>query len=129
MGRRIDEMSPKELAAALKSAARLVQATAPGTLTRPDIEVAVSPKRTRVGRAFKWAFLPAGQLWSERDRAATQARLDAFAAECGLADAVVHFGTDRLDVEVPRPLQAEQVVALQQWLDSEREALDVSQVP
>ena len=41
----------------------------------------------------------------------------------------MHFGTDRLDVEVPRPLQVEQIVALQQWLDSERETLDVSLVP
>jgi hypothetical protein len=129
MGRRIDDMSPQELSAALKSAARLLQSAAPRTLTRPDVEVTQSPERTRVGRVFKWAFISAGQLWSEADRAAIQARLDEFAATCGLTGAVVHFGTDRLDVEVPRPLQVEQIVALQQWLDSERETLDVSLVP
>jgi hypothetical protein len=41
----------------------------------------------------------------------------------------VHFGTDRFEAEVPRPLRPEQVVALQQWLDSEKETLNVSQVP
>jgi hypothetical protein len=41
----------------------------------------------------------------------------------------VRFGPDRLDVDVPRRLQVEQVIALQEWLDSERETLDVSQVP
>lgn len=43
--------------------------------------------------------------------------------------ATVRFGPDRLDVEVPRRLQVEQIIALQEWLDSERKALDVSQVP
>ena len=82
-----------------------------------------------VGRAFKWAFLPAGQLWSEEDRREVQSRLDAFATRHGLQGATVRFGADRLDVEVPRRLQVEQVIALQQWLEGERDTLDVSQVP
>ena len=35
-----------------------------------------------------------------------------------LQAATVRFGPDRLDVEVPRRLQIEQVIALQEWLDS-----------
>ena len=128
-GKRIDKMSREDLVAALKEAARLVRSAAPGTFTRSDLEVAISSTGTRVGRAFTWAFIPAGRLWSETDRADIQQRLDAFAPTHGLEGAVVHFGTDRLEVEVPRPLQAEQIVALQEWLDSEKDALDVSQVP
>jgi hypothetical protein len=41
----------------------------------------------------------------------------------------VRFGADRLDVDVPRRLQVEQLIALQQWLEAERDSLDVSQVP
>jgi hypothetical protein len=41
----------------------------------------------------------------------------------------VRFGADRFDVEVPRRLQVEQVIVLQQWLEGERDTLDVSQVP
>jgi hypothetical protein len=41
----------------------------------------------------------------------------------------VRFGPDRLEVEVPRRLQVEQVIALQNWSDTERETLDVSKVP
>jgi len=82
-----------------------------------------------VGRTFKWAFLLAGYLWSEEDRQEVQSRLDEFAGRHGLQGATVRFGPDRLDVEVPRRLQVEQIIALQDWLDSERETLDLSQVP
>ncbi len=71
-----------------------------------------------IGRAFKWAFIPAGQLWSEVDRREVQSRLDDFAAGRGLEGRRVRFGPDRLDVEVPRRLQIEQLIALQDWLDS-----------
>ena len=81
------------------------------------------------GRTFKWAFIPAGHLWSDEDRRDIQSRLDEFASRHGLEGAVARFGLDRLDVEVPRRLQVEQLIALQQWLDAERETLDVSQVP
>jgi hypothetical protein len=82
-----------------------------------------------VGRSFKWAFIPAGQLWSDEDRWEAQSRLDEVAARHGLQGAIVRFGPDRLDVEVPRRLQIEQRVALHEWLDSERETLDGSPVP
>ena len=127
MGRPIAEMSREQLVAALKAASRLVR-SAPSTL-RPDVEVRETPAGTVVSRTFNWAFIPAGQLWSDADRVAVQSRLDAFADRHGLGGAVVQFGSDRLDVHVPRPLQAEQVVALQEWLEAERETLDVSQVP
>jgi len=126
MGRPIAEMSRDELVAALEAAACLVR-SAP--LLRPDIEVRETPRGTVVGRVFNWAFLPAGHLWSDEDRTAIQARLDAFAAGHGLEGAVVEFGPDRLDVEVPRRLHLEQILALQAWLEAERDTLDVRQVP
>ena len=43
--------------------------------------------------------------------------------------AAVSFEPDRLEVEVPHRQQVGQVVALQNWLDTERETLEVSQVP
>jgi hypothetical protein len=128
MGRPIRDMTRDELAAALRVAVHLLRSTAAPAL-RPEVDVKETAAGTTVGRTFNWAFLPAGQLWSEADRAAVQERLDAFAAGHGLAGAVVHFGPDRLDVEVPGRLQAEQIMALQDWLEGEREALDVSQVP
>lgn len=129
MGRAIAEMDRNELGAALEAALRLLRTTPSASFLRPDIEVRETSNGTAVGRAFKWAFIPAGHLWSDEDRQEVQSRLDDFAAQHGLQGAVVRFGTDRLDVEVPRRLQVEQLVALQQWLDLEREALDVSQVP
>ena len=84
---------------------------------------------TVVARTFKWAFIPAGHLWSDEDRQEAQARLDGLAANHGLHGAVVRFTPDRVEVEVPRRLQIEQLLALQQWLDAEKDALDVSQVP
>jgi hypothetical protein len=129
MGRPIDSMSREQLAEALKASVRLLRTVPHATLARSDVEVRESARGTSVGRTFNWAFIPAGHLWSEEDRRETQSRLDEFAARHGLSGAVVRFGPDRLDVEVPRKLQAEQVIALQEWLDGEREALDVSQVP
>ncbi len=129
MGRCIDEMSREELVGALKWAARLVQTTAREAYRHPDVDVTVSPSATVVGRTFSWAFIPAGQLWSGEDRAAIQERLNKFAARCGLDGAVVRFEMDRLEVEVPRRLQVEQIIALQDWLATEKDALDVSQVP
>lgn len=126
MGKPVDAMSREELVAALNAAASVVRS---GAALRPDVEVRATAQATVVGRALNWAFLPAGHLWSDGDRAATQARLDAFARQHGLEGAVVAFGEDRLDVTVPRQLQTEQIIALQDWLEAERETLDVSQVP
>lgn len=129
MGEPIETMSRERLADALRVAVRLLQSVPRGGLARPDIELRETADGTTVGRAFNWAFIPAGHLWSEEDRHETQSRLDAFAARHGLQGATVRFGRDRLDVEVPRKLQAEQILALSDWLEAEREALDVSQVP
>ena len=129
MGRPIPGMDRLELAAALKAAIGLLQSVPAASFLRSDIDVRETSTGTTIGRSFKWAFLPAGQLWSEEDRREVQSRLDEWAARQGLQGATVRFGPDRLDVEVPRRLQIEQVVALQNWLDSERETLDVSQVP
>jgi hypothetical protein len=129
MGRPIPGMDRLELAAALKAAIGLLQSVPAASFLRSDIDVRETSTGTKIGRSFKWAFLPAGQLWSEEDRREVQSRLDEWAARHGLQGATVRFGPDRLDVEVPRQLQIEQVVALQNWLDSERETLDVSQVP
>jgi hypothetical protein len=129
MGRPIDEMPTGELAAALKAAVRLLRSTSPGTFIHPDVDARVTPAGTIVARTFKWAFIPARHLWSEEDRQELQARLDAFAPRHGLQGAIVRFGPDQLEVEVPRPLRIEQLVALQEWLNAEKDALDVSQVP
>jgi hypothetical protein len=129
MGRPIDSMDRAELAAALRAALGLLRSVPSASFLRSDIEVRTSATATAVGRSFKWAFIPAGHLWSEEDRRDIQSRLDEFASRHGLEGAVVRFGPDRLDVEVPGRLQVEQLIALQQWLDVERETLDVSQVP
>ena len=129
MGRPIADMDRHELAAALKAAMSLLQSVPSASFLRSDIEVRETPTGTVVGRTFNWAFIPAGQLWSDEDRREIQSRLDEFAARHGLQGAIVRFGRDRLEVEVPRRLQVEQVIALQNWLDTERETLDVSQVP
>ena len=129
MGEPIDTLSRDQLADALKATVRLLRAVPSAELIRPEVEIRETQFGTVVGRAFKWAFIPAGQLWSDVDRHDAQTRLDAFAARHGLQGAVVHFGPDRLDVQVPHKLQFEQIIALQQWLEAEREALDVSQVP
>lgn len=129
MGRPIDDMNDKELAAGLKAAVRLLRSAASGSFTRPDLDVRETPAGTAVARAFNWAFIPAGHLWSDDDRREVQARLDAFAPQHGLQGAVVRFGQDHLEVEVPRRLDIEQLAALQDWLDAEKDLLDVSQVP
>ena len=129
MGRPINSMDRAELAAALRAALGLLRSVPSASFLRSDIEVRTTATATVVGRSFKWAFIPAGHLWSEEDRRDIQSRLDEFASRHGLEGAVVRFGPDRLDVEVPRRLQVEQLIALQQWLDVERETLDVSQVP
>jgi hypothetical protein len=129
MGRAIEELDRDELVAALDAALRLLRSIPSASFLRPDVEVRETASGTVVGRSFKWAFLPAGHLWSDEDRREAQSRLDEFAARHGLQRAIVRFGPDRLDVEVPHRLQVEQIIALQQWLDSERETLDISQVP
>jgi hypothetical protein len=129
MGRPIEELDRRELAAALEAALRLLRSVPSASLVRSDVEVRETESGTVVGRTFRWAFIPAHHLWSEEDRREVQSRLDEFAVRHGLQGARVRFSPDRLDVEVPRRLQVEQVIALQEWLDSEREALDVSQVP
>jgi hypothetical protein len=129
MGRAIEELDRDELVAALDAALRLLRSIPSASFLRSDVEVRETASGTVVGRSFNWAFLPAGHLWSNEDRREAQSRLDEFAARHGLQGAIVRFGPDRLDVEVPRRLQVEQIIALQQWLDSERETLDVSQVP
>jgi hypothetical protein len=128
MGRPIADMDRHELAAALKAAMGLLQSVPSASFLRSDVEVRQTATGTAVGRTFKWAFIPAGQLWSDEDRREIQSRLDEFAARHGLQGAIVRFGRDRLEVEVPRPLPVEQVIALQKWLDTERETLDISQV-
>ena len=129
MGRPIEELDRRELAAALEAALDLLRSVPSAALVRSDVEVRETANGTVVGRSFKWAFIPAGHLWSEEDRQEVQSRLDEFAIRHGLQGATVRFGRDGLDVEVPRRLQVEQVMALQDWLDSERETLDVSQIP
>ena len=129
MGRPIGEMGRDELAAALKAAVALLRSANRNSFMRPEVEVSDTAAGTVVARTFKWAFIPAGHLWSDEDRQEAQARLDALAANHGLHGAVVRFTPDRLEVEVPRRLQIEQLLALQQWLDAEKDALDVSQVP
>jgi hypothetical protein len=129
MGQSIERMSRDQLTEALRKAVRLLQSVPRAQLMRRDVEVRQTPAGTAVSRTFKWAFIPAGYIWSDEDRHETQSRLDEFAARHGLQGAVVCFGTDRLDVNVPGKLQPEQVLALQDWLDAEGDALDVSQVP
>jgi hypothetical protein len=130
MGRRIEDLDRHELVAALDAALGMLQSVPSASFLRADVEVKkTATGGTVIGRPFKWAFIPAGHLWSEEDRRDIQSRLDGFATRHGLQGAVVRFGLDRLDVEVPRELQIEQIVALQDWLDQERETLDVSQVP
>jgi hypothetical protein len=129
MGRPIPDMDKQELATALKTAIGLLQSVPSASFLRSDVDVRETSAGTTVGRTFKWAFIPAGQLWSDEDRREAQSRLDEFAARHGLQGATVRFGRDRLEVEVPGRLQVEQVIALQNWLDTERETLDVSQVP
>jgi hypothetical protein len=128
-GRPIDEMSRTELVQALKSAVLLLRSIKPDALTHPEIEVTYTPSGMLVGRTFNWAFIPAGQLWSDEDRRSVQARLDVVAARYGFQGAVVRFALDRLEVHVPRRLQVEQILALQEWLASEKDSLDISQVP
>lgn len=129
MGKSIHKMDRAELAAALRAAMRLLQSVPSASFIRSDIEVRATATGTTVGRTFKWAFIPAGHLWSDEDRRDIQSRLDEFASRHGLEGAVVRFGPDRLDVDVPHRLQVEQLIALQGWLDAERETLDVSRVP
>lgn len=129
MGRAIEELDRHELEAALEAALDLLRAIPSASFTRSDVQVTECGDGTVVSRTFKWAFIPAGQLWSEEDRREVQSRLDEFAVRHGLQGAKVRFGPDRLDIEVPRRLEVEQIIALQRWLDTERETLDVSQVP
>ena len=129
MGRPIADMDRHELAAALKAAISLLRSVPSASVLRSDVVIRQTATGTALGRTFKWAFIPAGQLWSEEDRRDIQSRLDEFAARHGLQGAIVRFAPDRLEVEVPRPLRVEQLIALQNWLDTERETLDVSQVP
>ena len=107
----------------------LLQSVPSAPFLRSDVVIRETPTGTAVGRTFKWAFIPAGQLWSDEDRREIQSRLDEFAPRHGLQGAAVRFGPDWLEVEVPRRLQVEQVIALQNWLETEGETLDVSQVP
>lgn len=129
MGRAIEDLDRSELVAALETALDLLASIPSASLLRSDVAVRETDSGTVVSRVFKWAFISAGQLWSEEDRRYVQSRLDEFAGRHGLQGAEVRFGPDRLDVEVPHRLQIEQLIAVQEWLDSERETLDVSQVP
>lgn len=128
-GKPIDDMSRTELAQALKAAVLLLRSVRPDIFTRPELEVTETPSGTLVARTFNWAFIPAGHLWSDEDRCSVQARLDVLAARYGFQGAVVRFGPDRLEVDVPQRLQIEQLLALQEWLACEKDSLDVSQVP
>jgi hypothetical protein len=128
-GRLIDEMNREELAVSLKEAVALLRSVRPDAFLPPEIEVEQTPSGTVIGRTFNWAFIPAGHLWSDEDRSDVQARLDAFAARHGFPGAVVHFSPDRLEVRIRSQLQIEQILSLQEWLEAEKDALDVSQVP
>ena len=123
MGRRIDEMSRKNSPLPLGGRRAWFRLRSPTPTGIRTLTVAMSASATRVGRTFSWAFVPAGQLWSSEDRAAIQERLNKFAARCGLDGAVVRFDMDRLEVEIPRRLQAEQIIVLQDWLATEKDAL------
>ena len=129
MGRPIGTLREDELAAALGAAVRLLRTAAAVSFVRPDVEVRETRGGTVVARTFNWAFIPAGHLWSDEDRRELQARLEEFAPRHGLQGARVRFGPDRLEVEVPRRLGVEQLAALQDWLEAEKDTLDVSQVP
>jgi hypothetical protein len=129
MGRSIEELDRRELVVALEAALRLLRSVASASLLGSDVEVRETETGTVVGRTFNWAFIPAGHLWTEQDRQEVQTRLNEFAQRHGLQGATVRFGLDRLDVAVPGRLEVEQIIALEEWLESERETLDVSQVP
>lgn len=128
-GKPIDDMSRAELVEALKAAVLLLRSVSPNAFIRPELEVTETATGTLVARTFNWAFIPAGYVWSAEDRRSVQERLDVLAARYGFQGAVVRFGPDRLEVVVPRRLQIEQLVALQEWLACEKDSLDVSQVP
>jgi hypothetical protein len=98
-------------------------------LIHPEIEVSETFSGTLVARTFNWAFISAGHIWSDEDRRSVQERLDAVAPRYGFQGAVVRFGPDRIEVEVPRHLEIEQLLALQEWLACEKDSLDISQVP
>ena len=80
MGRPIADMDRHELAAALKAAISLLQSAPSTSFLRSDVDVRETSTGTAVGRSFKWAFIPAGQLWSDEDRRDVQSRLDEFTA-------------------------------------------------
>jgi hypothetical protein len=107
MGRPIPEMDGDELAAALKAAIGLLQSVPSASFLRSDIDVRETSTGTTIGRSFKWAFIPADQLWSDEDRRDVQSRLDECAARHGLQGATVRFGSDRLEVAVPGRLQVD----------------------
>ena len=65
MGRPISAMDRHELAAALKAAISLLQSAPSTSFLRSDVDVRETSTGTAVGRSFKWAFIPAGQLWSD----------------------------------------------------------------
>ena len=129
MGTAIEHMSRAELAKALKAAVLLLRSVSPDTFMRPEVEVAETPCGMLIARTFKWAFIAAGHVWSDDDRRAAQERLDALATRYGFKGAVVRFGPDRLEIEVPQRLEIEQLLALQEWLACEKDCLDISQVP
>ena len=115
---------PTEAAAEL----RLLRSVPSAPFLRPDVPV-TEPRPGQWSESFKWGFISADTSGPTRTAKKSKSRLDGLAARHGLQGAIVRFGPDRLDVEVPHRLQAEQIIALQEWLDSERETLDVSQVP
>jgi len=129
MGSAIEHMSRAELVKALKAAVLLLRSVSPNTFIRPEVEVTATPSGTLIARTFKWAFIAAGHIWSDDDRRSVQERLDALATRYGFKGAVVRFGPDRIEIEVPQRLEIEQLLALQEWLACEKDSLDISQVP
>jgi hypothetical protein len=87
MGRPIEELDRRELAAALEAALRLLRSVPSASLVRSDVEVRETGSGTVVGRTFRWAFIPADHLWSEEDRREVQSSLDEFAVRHGLQGA------------------------------------------
>ena len=82
MGRPIPGMDRLELVA-LKAAIGPLQSVPAASFLRSDVDVRETSTGTTIGRSFKWAFLPAGELWSEEDRREVQSRLDEWAARHG----------------------------------------------
>ena len=119
---------PARTGAALEATLRLLRSVPSTSFVRPDIEVRETASGTAIGRSFKWAFLPADHLWSDEDRRDAQSRLDDFAARHGLQGAPCGSVPTGWRSKCRAGCRSSRS-SLSRRLDSERETLDVSQVP